>query len=64
MWWPLPLENQAEGATHIKNVGLHGGPFILYAGISLCAFSLPNDSVPGLTGRAGARASGNQWRKL
>ena len=26
MWGPLLLENKAEGATHIKNSGLHWGP--------------------------------------
>ena len=26
MWGPLLLENKAEEATHIKNLGLHWGP--------------------------------------
>ena len=38
---PLLLENKGEGGTHIKNLGLHWGPFILYVGISLCAFFAP-----------------------
>ena len=31
--------------THIKKLGLHRGPFILYVGISLCAFSAFYDSL-------------------
>ena len=26
MWGPLFLANEGEGATHIKNLGLHWGP--------------------------------------
>ena len=41
MWGPLLLENKAEGATHIKNLGLHCGPLH-----SLCGYSfMPGGGV-------------------
>ena len=33
IWGPLLLENEGEGATHIKNLGLHQGPLH-----SLCGY--------------------------
>ena len=49
MWGPPLLENKAEGATHIKNLGLHCGPlhslcgyffmcfFRFLSGVKLCS---------------------------
>ena len=39
MWEPLLLDNEGEGAPpNVEFRGCTGGPFILYVGISLCAF--------------------------